>query len=64
MRLEDVHPNSRALVQEILGQDEVKCVQVSCHSEEGVMELKNKTCDTLLAHRVDHQQNSCRTAET
>ena len=55
MRLEDVHPDSRALVQEILDQDEVKCVQVSCHSEEGVMELKNKACDTLLAHRVDNK---------
>jgi len=55
MRLEDVHPDSRTLVQEILDQDEVKCVQVSCHSEEGVMELKNKACDTLLAHRVDNK---------
>lgn len=55
MRLEDVHPDSRALVQEILDQDDIKCVQVSCHSEEGVMALKNKACDTLLAHRVDNK---------
>jgi nucleolar GTP-binding protein len=28
-------------------------VQVSCHSDEGVMDLKNKACDSLLAQRVD-----------
>ncbi|KAF8149397.1 P-loop containing nucleoside triphosphate hydrolase protein [Crassisporium funariophilum] len=53
MRLEDVHPDSQALVQEIIDQDDVTCVQVSCYSEEGVMDLKNKACDALLAHRVD-----------
>ncbi|KAI9511196.1 hypothetical protein F5148DRAFT_1274418 [Russula earlei] len=31
----------------------VQCVQVSCYSEEGVMDLKNKACDALLAQRVD-----------
>ena len=55
MSLDDVHADSRALVQEILDQEGVQCVQVSCHSEEGVMDLKNKACDTLLAHRVDNK---------
>jgi nucleolar GTP-binding protein len=55
MRLEDVHPDSRALVQEIIDQEDVQCVQVSCYSEEGVMDLKNKACDVLLAHRVDNK---------
>ncbi|GLB45009.1 hypothetical protein LshimejAT787_1900870 [Lyophyllum shimeji] len=53
MRLEDVQPDSRAMVQEIIDTEGVQCVQVSCYSEEGVMELKNKACDALLAHRVD-----------
>jgi len=53
MRLEDLHPDSRVLVQEIIDAEDVQCVQVSCHSEEGVMDLKNKACDALLAHRVD-----------
>ncbi|KAL0956950.1 hypothetical protein HGRIS_003051 [Hohenbuehelia grisea] len=52
-RLEDLHPDSRALVQEIIDMEGVQCVQVSCYSEEGVMDLKNKACDALLAHRVD-----------
>ncbi|KAJ3505834.1 hypothetical protein NLJ89_g7208 [Agrocybe chaxingu] len=54
-RLEDVHPDTRAMVQEIIDQEDVKCIQVSCHSEEGVMDLKNKACDALLAHRVDNK---------
>jgi nucleolar GTP-binding protein len=53
MRLEDIQAETRTLVQEIIDQDDVQCVQVSCHSEEGVMDLKNKACDALLAHRVD-----------
>ncbi|KAF4567288.1 Nucleolar GTP-binding protein 1 [Pleurotus pulmonarius] len=52
-RLEDVEPESRALVQEIIDSEGVEVVQVSCYSEEGVMDLKNKACDALLAHRVD-----------
>lgn len=52
-RLEDLSPENRALVQEIMDKEDVQCVQVSCYSEEGVMELKNKACDALLAHRVE-----------
>ncbi|PPQ80201.1 hypothetical protein CVT25_003554 [Psilocybe cyanescens] len=52
-RLEDVHPDTRAMVQEIIDQEDVQHVQVSCYSEEGVMEVKNRACDALLAHRVD-----------
>jgi nucleolar GTP-binding protein len=55
MRLEDVHPDSRALVQEIIDQEDVQCIQVSCYSDEGVMDLKNKACDALLAHRVENK---------
>lgn len=52
-RLEDLHPDTRALVEEIINSEGVTCVPVSCYSEEGVMELKNKACDALLAHRVE-----------
>jgi nucleolar GTP-binding protein len=31
---------------------------MSCHSEEGLMDLKNQACDALLAHRVEHKVNS------
>ncbi|KAF6744932.1 GTP binding protein 4 [Ephemerocybe angulata] len=53
MKLEELHPDNRALVQEIIDTEGVICVQTSCATEEGVMDLKNKACDALLAHRVD-----------
>ncbi|KAH9978909.1 GTP binding protein 4 [Lactifluus volemus] len=52
-RLEDLTPDNRAFVQEIIDTEGLQHVQVSCHSEEGVMDLKNKACDALLAQRVD-----------
>ena len=42
MCLEAVHPDSRALIQEIIDQDDVQCVQVSCYSGEGAMDPKTK----------------------
>lgn len=53
MRLEDLTPENRTLVQEIIDSENVQSIQVSCYSAEGVMALKNKACDALLAHRVD-----------
>ncbi|KAI6157977.1 P-loop containing nucleoside triphosphate hydrolase protein [Pisolithus tinctorius] len=52
-RLEDLAPENKALVQEIIDKEDVQCVQTSCYSEEGVMQLKNTACDALLAHRVE-----------
>ena len=57
-RLEDLTPENRVLVQEIMNSEGIFSVQVSCHSEEGVMELKNKACDALLAFRVDNKLKS------
>ncbi|THH00324.1 hypothetical protein EW145_g7100, partial [Phellinidium pouzarii] len=52
-RIEDLAPESRELVDEIINSEGVQCVQVSCYTEEGVMDVKNAACDALLAHRVD-----------
>ncbi|KAJ7583405.1 P-loop containing nucleoside triphosphate hydrolase protein [Mycena floridula] len=52
-RLEDLGEEERAMVDEILGADSVQSIQVSCYSEEGVMDLKNMACDALLAQRVE-----------
>lgn len=54
-RLEDLHAESRALVQEIIDSEGVQSIQVSCYSEEGVMDLKNAACDALLAARVENK---------
>jgi nucleolar GTP-binding protein len=53
IRLDDLPAESKALVDEILTLPDVQHVQISCYSDEGVMELKTKACDALLAHRVD-----------
>ncbi|KAI0731601.1 P-loop containing nucleoside triphosphate hydrolase protein [Fomitopsis betulina] len=54
-RLEDLSPENRALVEEIINAEDVMNVQVSCYTDEGVMELKTKACDALLEHRVDQK---------
>ncbi|KAH9932541.1 P-loop containing nucleoside triphosphate hydrolase protein [Fomitopsis serialis] len=54
-RLDDLSPENRALVDEIISAEDVMNVQVSCYTDEGVMELKNKACDALLEHRVDQK---------
>ncbi|TFY55604.1 hypothetical protein EVJ58_g8141 [Rhodofomes roseus] len=54
-RLDDISPESRAMVEEIINSEGVMHVQVSCYTDEGVMELKNKACDALLEHRVDQK---------
>ena len=53
MRLEELPPSSRAIVDEIIADPDIQHVQISCSTTEGVMELKNKACDALLAHRVE-----------
>ncbi|KAK9897773.1 nucleolar GTP-binding protein 1 [Cystobasidium minutum MCA 4210] len=41
-------------------EDGVKIVQLSCLSEEGVMDVRNSACDALLNHRVESKQQTKR----
>ncbi|CAG8830251.1 9695_t:CDS:2, partial [Racocetra persica] len=43
----------QAMLKEISEKDDVQIVQLSCHTDEGVMEARNLACDKLLAARVD-----------
>lgn len=52
-RLADLSPENRALVDEIINTEDVRYVETSCYTDEGVMDLKNKACDALLEHRVE-----------
>ncbi|OBZ70927.1 putative nucleolar GTP-binding protein 1 [Grifola frondosa] len=52
-RLEDLAPERRALVEEIINSEGVRHVQTSCYTDEGVMLLKTSACDALLEYRVD-----------
>ncbi|GJJ06636.1 hypothetical protein Clacol_000830 [Clathrus columnatus] len=53
MRPEQLGATDAALLAEITAMDDVKMVQASCYSEEGVMDVKNTACEALLAHRVE-----------
>ena len=57
-RLEELGAENRAFIDEIISKEDIKFVQMSCHSEEGVMDLKNQACDALLAHLVEHKVNT------
>ncbi|KAG8835673.1 Nucleolar GTP-binding protein 1 [Serendipita sp. 399] len=53
MRLEQLPSETRMLVDQIITEDGVRVVQASCHTDEGVMDVRNAACDALLAHRVE-----------
>ena len=54
IRLSELPSETQAIVNDIFTSDPtVKLVEVSCHSDEGVMELKTTACDALLAHRIE-----------
>ena len=55
MRLEDLAPETRAIVDEIKSHVDVTAVHVSCYSDEGVNDVKTAACDKLLAHRVENK---------
>ncbi|KAJ1973380.1 Nucleolar GTP-binding protein 1, partial [Dimargaris xerosporica] len=52
-RLEDLSEENQALVRSILSDSNVEMCQLSSHTEEGVMETRNRACDRLLSTRVE-----------
>ncbi|CAG8671953.1 18078_t:CDS:10, partial [Cetraspora pellucida] len=52
-RPEDIPAEEQAMLKEISEKDGAQIVQLSCHTDEGVMETRNLACDKLLADRVD-----------
>ncbi|VDB84898.1 unnamed protein product [Peniophora sp. CBMAI 1063] len=52
-RLSDLDPSVRAMVDDIVSTSDVQLAQMSTFTDEGVMDLKNRACDTLLAQRVE-----------
>eukprot|EP00842_Homolaphlyctis_polyrhiza_P001950 jgi/Hompol1/2756/HPOL_001450-RA len=52
-RPEDLSPEEKALIDEIVNNDDVTMVQASCYTDEGVMNVRNASCDKLLAARVE-----------
>lgn len=55
LRLDELPAETRVLVDEIINLPEVTCVQTSAYTEEGVVNVRDKACDALLAHRVEQK---------
>jgi len=63
VRPEDLDPERRALLDSLLGGEGgagATLLQLSCHSEEGVMAVREAACDSLLAHRVETKERTKR----
>lgn len=51
-RLDELPEEKRAVFEQFR-KDDVRIIEMSTFSEEGVIEVRNEACDRLLAHRVD-----------
>lgn len=51
-RLDEL-PEEKKAIFEQFRKDDVRIIEMSTFSEEGVIEVRNEACDRLLAHRVD-----------
>jgi nucleolar GTP-binding protein len=52
-KVDDLDPEQRALIDEIISDVDVTMTEISCYTDEGVMKLRNLACDRLLASRVE-----------
>ena len=61
-RPEDLDEINKAYLDNIISSSEgqVKLLMLSCHSEEGVMDVRNEACEALLSSRVDLKEKSKR----
>ncbi|ORY24863.1 P-loop containing nucleoside triphosphate hydrolase protein [Naematelia encephala] len=60
VRLSELSPDNRAFVDSIIADKSVTVVEASTYSEEGVIDVRNKSCDALLAHRVEQKLKGSR----
>lgn len=56
-RLDELSEEKKAIFEQFR-QDDVRIMEMSTFSEEGVIEVRNEACDRLLAHRVDIKMKS------
>jgi len=56
-RLEELSPDQKELIQTFI-KDEIPVMEMSTHSEEGVMNVKTEACERLLSHRVEVKMKS------
>jgi nucleolar GTP-binding protein len=58
--LQDLDPETFALVQGLFADGTVEKMELSCATEQGVMEARNQACDRLLASRVEQKLKGAR----
>src|SRR5262245_53742250 len=58
--LQDLDPETRALVDSILEDTTVEKLELSCATDHGVMEARNRACEKLLASRVEQKLKGAR----
>ena len=58
MRPENLNASDKALIDNIIIKEKIPMVQLSCFTEEGVMDVRNLACDILLAARVEQKMKS------
>ncbi|KAK4049403.1 Nucleolar GTP-binding protein 1 [Microbotryomycetes sp. JL201] len=60
VRPSELDAERKAMLDQLLEDDNVKLLELSCISEEGVMNVRNTACDALLAHRVESKEKTKR----
>lgn len=55
LRPEELDPERQELLATITKPGDVEMLRLSCHTEEGVMDVRNTACDRLLAVRVEQK---------
>jgi nucleolar GTP-binding protein len=55
MQPEDLEPEKQELLKSITKTGEVEMLRLSCHTDEGIMDVRNTACDRLLAVRVEQK---------
>ena len=58
--LDDLDPETRASVESILADGTIEKLEMSCATEQGVMEARNRACEKLLASRVEQKLKGTR----
>ena len=56
-RLEELAPEQKELIQQFVS-DDIPVLEMSTHSDEGVMNVKTEACERLLAHRIEVKMKS------
>ncbi|ODQ68169.1 P-loop containing nucleoside triphosphate hydrolase protein [Nadsonia fulvescens var. elongata DSM 6958] len=55
MKPEDLDEERQALIKTVLESPGVEIMQLSCHAELGIMEVRNKACEKLLTSRIEEK---------